>query len=256
MKFPSALIAPALTALCLAGCMRPPAVWCAAAGSARFAPCGEALAVRPLKDLRPAQNENPSWLGIVPLVLWTTETDHLFEWVLSQPGSRARMMGNAQIAFDAENDLPRAMQRQLERGGLFAPVFTTRTSSVRETGGQAAPWRLQVTLHRLALRRVRLHYGLGPLAFVAYALCAPVKQVGLELDLHLALCDGSGQLRYERRIVETAACHDGWYRSHAGEQRVLDWLAFKLSEALDAMMQEASGDIAQPAATGPKGRGE
>lgn len=226
--------------LSAAGCMSPPVVWCAAPGSAGFAPSGKALILLPVEDLRRAHNENPSWLGLVPLVIWTTETDDLFEWVLVRSGSRRRMVGSAEIAFDAEKDLQRAMRRQLGRGKLFGPVFISRAQSGPQDGKHAPPWALKTTLRSLTLRREHLHYGLGPLAFVAYLCGAPTKKVAMAMDLQMALSDGSGKLRYEHRLAGEQVFYDGWYWSLDGEQRALDWVAFDLGDAIDAMQQDVS----------------
>jgi len=226
-----------------AGCMSPPAIWRAAPDGAQFRPSGNALAVMPVEDRRIPRNEDPSWLAIVPLVPWTTETDEMFEWVLPHPGSREGRMLSAEMLFDAEMNLRHAMRRRLSRGKLFGPVLLSGTGGEATRGGKRSLWVLRTTLDKLTLKRVRLRYGLGPLAFVAYTFGAPAKKLSIEMKMHLALSDASGETRYQGQIDEAKAIYDGWYWSRPGEQCALDTVASWLGKAVDAMQRDVSADV-------------
>jgi len=223
-----------------AGCMSPPAIWRPPADGARFKPSGNALVVMPVEDRRNPINEDPSWLAIVPLVPWTTETDEMFEWVLPHPGSREGRMLSAEMLFDAEMNLRHAIRRRLSRGKLFEPVLLSDDGGRTAPGGKRAFWTLRTTLDRLTLKRVRLRYGLGPLAFVAYAFGAPEKKLWIEMKMRLTLSDPNGEVKYKGRIDKAKAIYDGWYWSPPGEQRALDAVAAWLGEAIDAMQRDVS----------------
>jgi len=227
----------------LAGCMSPPAIWREAPGGAQFRPSGNALAVMPMEDRRNPRNEDPSWLAIVPLVLWTTETDQMFEWVIPHPGLREGRMQSAEMVFNAELNLQRAMERRLSRGKLFGPVLLVGTGGEATRGGKRSLWVLRTTLDKLTLKRVRLRYGLGPLAFVAYTFGAPEKKLWIEMKMRLALSDATGEARYQGHVDEAKAIYDGWYWSRPGEQRALDTVASWLGKAVDAMQRDVSADV-------------
>ena len=233
-----------VTGVC-AGCVSPPAIWRPAPGGAQFKPSGEALTIMPVEDRRNPRNENPSWLAIVPLVPWTTETDEMFEWVLPHPGSREGRMLSAEMLFDAELNLQHAMRRRLSRGKLFGPVFLSRGGNAPARGGKGSPWVLRTTLEKLTLKRVRLRYGLGPLAFAAYTFGAPTMKLWIEMKMQLTLSDPNGEVKYKGRIDKAKAIYDGWYWSRPGEQRALDAVASWLGEAVDAMEKNVSAGLAR-----------
>jgi hypothetical protein len=237
MPFRFSVPAVLLCLLLTAGCMTPPVVWRHDPGKRRFPPSGRALLVLPMKDMRPAQNEEPSWLNLVPLVLWTTETDQIFERELMRNGTRRRSAPSVALRFDAASDLQRAAARQIGGAGLFGPVFLSRE--------ECGPWKdappplvLETELKTLALRQRHLRYGLGPLAPAAFLLGAPRRRVALEVDCRLFLADPDGERFADERLVASLYFTDGWYHSLDAEQRALDELSLRLAERLDDIQEE------------------
>jgi len=216
--------------------MTPPVVWRHDPGHRQFPSSGRALLVLPVEDLRRAENREPSWLNLVPLVMWTTETDRLFEWNLMRNGTRLRSAPDPTLRFDAAADIHRAVARQLGGTRLFGPVFLSREESGPWKDANA-PWTLRTVLETLTLRQRHLRYGLGPLAPAAFLLGAPRRRVTLEIDCRFVLTDPEGRTRAEETIEASPAFTDGWYYSLDAEQRALDDLSVLLAETLDRMQE-------------------
>jgi len=233
----SALSLAVVLAASAAGCMTPPVVWRHDAKSKSFGSSGRALLIEPVDDRREPYNEEGSWLNLVPLVLWTTETDHLFEWDLLRNGTRRHSVRNSKITFEAASDLQRAMVRQLAASRAFGPIFLSAEESGPWKEKKPRQWSLKTNLNQLTIRHAHIRYGLGPFAFLAFMFGAPQRRVSLAIDFHLVLRDADGNLRHESRAQTTEYCYDGWYHSLDAEQRLLNDLSFILGDEMD-MLQE------------------
>ena len=221
----------------LVGCMTPPVAWYHDARSKAYGGGERALLIRPVADRREASNEEASWLNYVPLVLWTTETDQVFELSLLRNGSRRNSVPNTAIRFGAA-DLQRAMARQLSAGGGFGPIFLSEAESGPWQGRERQQWSLAMTLNRLTMESAHLRYGLGPFAFLACMFGAPQRRANLAIDFAVVVRDAEGKLRYEDRVESVEYCYDGWYYGLDAEQRLLNRLSFLLGDEMDALQEK------------------
>lgn len=235
IRFKFFLFATAL--LCVAGCMTPPVAWRYDPRSNEFASTGEALLVLPVDDRRQLQNEEKSWLNYVPFILWTTQTEQVFERSLLRNGT-LRQSGAAEgIGFDAARDLQRAAAQQLGRGRKFGPVFMSKSDSGPWQGKPPVQWTLQIRLDKLLFRQTHLLYGMGPLAFVAYALGAPERNLLIGSNYSLLLYNPDGKLQKDVHVQEECSFYDGWYYSLDAEQRALDELSIMFGDKLEELQE-------------------
>lgn len=232
----------AVTLLCVAaaGCMSPPIVWRHDAGERRFTATGNPLLILPLDDRRELRNEDFSLLNYVPLVPWTTETDHAFDLILEREGTKRHSTLRPFMWFNAAGDLHHAAAMQLGRGRCFGPVFQSREESGPWPGEKSREHTLKFRLNKLTLTHFHLRYGLGPLAFASFTLGAPQRRVRLDIAFGLEVRDARGKLVYEATVDSTKVFYDGWYYGLDAEQRSLNEISFVLAEALDALQENCS----------------
>jgi hypothetical protein len=226
-----------LGALC-AGCMAPPVVWRHDTGDRRFAPSGSPLLVLPIADGRTMENEDASLLNLVPLVLWTTNTEHAFDRILLREGTRRHSVPNNAMYFNALRDLHEAIAVQLGVGRRFGPVFRNTGQSGPWPGAKNKQLTVRMDLKALSLTHTHLRYGLGPLASVAFALGAPRRHVRLNVLFDLELKDAGGQRLHLETVNATKTFYDGWYSGLDAEQRALTETSYVLSEALDRLQEQ------------------
>jgi len=234
----SACAALLLIVTACAGCMAPPVSWRHYPGEKQFTATGDSLVVLPVEDRRELHNDGPSLLNYVPLMLWTTQTDSMFDLILRQPGTRRGSIANPSLMFVAGRDLHEAMAQELGRGRCFGPVFRSHEESGPWPGADERQHTLLLRLNTLALKQVHLRYGLGPAAFALFMFGAPERHVRLVIDWRLELRDAEGRLTYESDLATSRVFYDGWYFSTDAEQRALDALSLILAEELD-VLQEA-----------------
>jgi len=238
----------ALTAWALAagGCMHPPVRWRHDVGERRFAPTGDPLLVLPVDDRRELRNEDPSLLNYLPLVPWTVETDRAFERVLRRPGTRRHSAPHPDMKFDAFHDLREAAAQQLGYARRFGPVFRSRDETGRWPGTKQRLHTLRLRLDKLAFRQAHLRYGLGPVAFAAFALGAPQRRIELHAAFGVELRRADGSLRWQAEVDETRVFYDGWYYPIQAEQQALTEISLVLAEALDRMQEACEPGAKKP----------
>ncbi len=225
-----------LVAVC--GCMKPPVRWRYDQGPKNTAAATKVGLVLPVEDVRPAQNEESGLLRFVPLVLWTTERDDVFDLALLENGSRFGSLPAEDLAFRATSSLHEAARLQLAASGDYGPVFGSASEVGAWSGDQRPLWVLTARVEELQLSRRSYRYGLGPLAFLVHALGAPTQRAGLTGRIELRLVSEDAG----RGAIETLAIserqNDGWYRSLEVEQRLLDHLARRYRESLETLIDE------------------
>lgn len=252
-RFNSARLIPCLPILLyLTGCMTPPVLWRHDPGDHTWEPSGYSLVVERLRDRRDPLNEQPSPLRWVPLVLYTNEIDRMFDHQLRQPGTTHGSRPVPNLRFDASGDLQRAIDQQLGRAGLFAPVLMTEFEDEHWTDGEKRRFTLRPTLQQLSLTTTHLRYGLGPVAPVAFALGAPSRRLGLEMSLSLEVAGPDGRLRWNKTIERRKAFLDGWFFDLAAEQRVLDFISLSVAQALDELQATIAEDLLAQSTKGEK----
>ncbi len=221
------------------GCMKPPINWRYDAGwKSEGVPSRVAL-VLPVEDARPVENEDASLIRYLPLVLWTTETDQVFDLVLLENGSRFGSVPAQEIGFNLPTDLQEAARRQLAASGKYGPVFVTRSEVGSWKKEERPLWTLNTRVEELGLERRHMRYGLGPLAFIAHALGAPTERIQLvgRISFDLKSEQSSGGVAEQLLIDEKR--YAGWYRPLDAEQRLLDHLGIKFRQTLENLIVEA-----------------
>ncbi len=219
-------------------CMKPPVRWRYDQGPRSDTVPSMVGLVLPVEDARPARNEGPGLLRYLPLVLWTTERDAMFDLALLENGSRFGSAPRDDMQFTATSSLHEAARLQLAASGAFGPVFGAR-SEVGAWSPDDRPLRvLKVRVDELQLVRRDYRYGLGPLAFLAHALGAPTGRTTLAGRIDLAIAGDDGSPPATRTLSVGDSRTDGWYRKLEAEQRVLDHLAMEYRKALESLIQD------------------
>jgi hypothetical protein len=235
--------------LTMSGCMSPPVFWKHDSRTEVFERSGQPLLVAPIKDLREPHNEDASWLNLMPGMLWTSEDDRMFDWILLRNGTRKHAQPDSALTFLAERDLQRAMADQIGKANLFAPVFIRPEHSGRWNGKPLKTYLLKTRIHKLGIKTFYLRYGLGPAAFVAHSMRLPNRRLRLDVDIEIELCDPKGKGLYSNRIKAVARFNDGWYTYEFAEQLVFNEISIIIGEEVDRIHEFMAKHFKQALAT-------
>lgn len=224
----------------LSACMSPPVAWLHDPGSLRFDYSGYSLLVPAIEDKRELNNQDPSMLRYLPLVLWSTETDKVVDLTLMNNGTKRLSEPNTAMRFHATYDLHHDAAAQMALAGFFGPVFKSATESGPWPEGKEKQYTLMMRLDELTFTTKHLRYALGPLAFVAWGLGAPERRLELDFALDLELIDPQGKTQDLNKVRYSDFFYDGWYYNLDAEQRALTVISLLLGESLDQLQQSCA----------------